>query len=155
MQLELLCCAVLSVGARHVASAQTPQPEVRLDVLGPKTPSVEPGLGVNFALGYYVRLGLDAGFNVRRVDQFTSTTGTTGNAWRADLLTRFTFDPFRQQRWGLSVGGGLSVRRHTYLAAIVDLEGPELHGFLPAFQVGVSGGPRAALILRRAIKGRR
>jgi len=27
--------------------------------------------------------------------------------WRADLLTRVTLDPFRQQRWALSIGGGV------------------------------------------------
>ena len=147
----LYWCAAALIGAWSTVGAQKPQPEIRLDALGPKTASIEPGLGLNFPLGYYVRLGLDAGFNLRS-DQ---GEGVRGNAWRGDILTRFTFDPFRQQRWALSVGGGLSFRRQTYLAAIVDLEGPEVRGVLPALQAGVSGGPRAALILRRAVKGRR
>ena len=133
--------------AVNVAGAQRLQPELRVDALGP-TLKLQPGAGVNLALGYYVRLGLAAGYEVWPDDR-------RKDAWRGDLLARFTFDPFRQQRWGLSVGGGLSVRRRTYLAAVADLEGPEWHGVVPALQAGVSGGPRAAVILRRAVKGRR
>ena len=66
------------------------------------------------------------------------------------------FDFVRLENWIVSsLGGGLSFRRHAYLAAVVDLEGPEMHGMLPALQVGLSGGVRAALVIRRAVKGRR
>ena len=100
-------------------------------------------------LGYYVRLGVDVGWGQR--DTPTMSYGE----WRGDILTRFLIDPFRQQRWGLSLGGGLSFRRDIYLAAVVDLEGPERLGLLPAVQVGLSGGFRAGLILRRALSGKR
>lgn len=129
--------------------AQRIQPEVRLDALGPAPYTVEPGVGMIVPLGHYVRVGMNAGFNVRRHEAFT------GGSWRADLLARVTLDPFRQQRWALSIGGGLSFRRRTYVAAIVDLEGPETHGWLPALQAGVSGGFRAGVGVRRAIEGRR
>lgn len=148
-QLVLRTCARLALTTLvplNVAFAQRAQPELRLDVLGPTPLSIEPGLGLNVPLGTYVRSGLAAGFDVR---------SETRKAWRGDFITRFTFDPFRQQRWALSLGGGLSFRRQTYLAAIMDLEGPEIHGFMPALQAGVSGGVRAGLILRRAIAGRR
>jgi hypothetical protein len=75
--------------------------------------------------------------------------------WRGDLLARFLFDPFREERWGVSVGGGLSIRRRTYIALVADVEAPETHGVLPALQVGVSGGWRAGLLLRRAVRARR
>jgi hypothetical protein len=101
------------------------------------------------ALGYYARFSADVGYAMR------SDAKLIEDRWRADLLGRFTLDPFRQQRWGFSIGGGLSFRRQTYLAAVVDLEGPEWAGLLPALQVGVSGGWRAGLVLRRAIKGKR
>lgn len=154
VRLDRVCRALgtyagLLVAVVNVAHAQKPQPELRLDALGPRSVSIEPGLGLNFRMGNYVRLGLAAGYNVR------PNPGAPGNAWRGDILTRFTFDPFREQRWALSVGGGLSVRRETYLAAIIDLEGPEVAGLMPAVQAGVSGGARAALILRRAVRGRR
>jgi hypothetical protein len=131
------------------AHAQELRPELRLDVLGPRPYSVQPGAGVIIPLGTYVRTSLGIGWGKRR------TATSTHDEWRGDLLTRVILDPFRQQRWALSIGGGLSVRRQTYLAAIVDLEGPEMAGALPAIQVGVSGGVRAALILRRARQGRR
>lgn len=130
-------------------SAPAQQPEIRLDVLSPAPYSVQPGLGAIVPLGYYVRVSADVGYAPR------SAANLIEEHWRADLLTRVTLDPFRQQRWALSIGGGLSLRRHTYLAAIADLEGPEMHGVLPAFQVGLSGGVRAAVILRRAVKDRR
>jgi hypothetical protein len=130
--------------------AQTLQPELRLDVLGPRPYSLEPGVGVNLSLGYYVRLGAGAGYALPLEPTLS------GDRWRADLIARAILDPFRQQRWGLSIGGGLSYRRsRTYLAAIVDLEGPALRGLVPALQVGVSGGVRAGVALRRAVAGRR
>lgn len=130
--------------------AQRLQPEVRLDVLGPRPYSVEPGIGVILPLGYYVRVGGGAGYALPLEPTLN------GRRWRADLIVRGTFDPFRQQRWALSLGGGLSHRRSsTYIAAIAELEGPEMRGLLPAFQIGVSGGVRAGVILRRAVPGRR
>jgi len=130
--------------------AQKLQPEASLDVLGPRPLSVEPGIGVVLPLGYYVRVGGAVGYALPLEPTLN------GNRWRADVIVRGTFDPFRQQRWALSLGGGLSHRRSTtYLAAIVEVEGPEVSGLLPAFQAGVSGGVRVGVILRRAVPGRR
>lgn len=133
----------------HAVHAQRVQPEARVDVIGPEPYSVQPGVGGVVALGYYARVSADVGYAVRGDSKLMD------DRWRADLLGRFTFDPFRQQRWGFSIGGGLSFRRQTYLAALLDLEGPEWAGLLPALQVGVSGGWRAGFVVRRAIKGRR
>ena len=141
--------AALAAIAVRTAAAQLPQPELRGDVVGPRPNSLQPGMGLIVPLGYYVRASGDVGYAP------IANPSLIADRWRADVLARFTFDPFREQRWGLSVGGGLSFRRHTYLAAILDLEGPEMHGFLPALQVGLSGGTRGALILRRVVKGRR
>jgi hypothetical protein len=129
--------------------AQRIQPELRLDVLGPKPYSVQPGLGAVMSLGYYVRVSADVGYATRANASFMD------DRWRGDLLARVTLDPFRQQRWGFSLGGGLTFRRRTYLAALMEMEGPEQAGFLPAFQVGVSGGLRGAVVVRRAIPNHR
>jgi hypothetical protein len=129
---------------------QALQPEIRIDVVGPAPVSLEPGVGVNGRLGNYVRSGLAVGYDARGV------THRAGERWRFDLTARVALDPFRQQRVGFSFGGGISHRGSaTYLAALFDLEGPELFGMLPAIQAGVSGGVRAGLVLRRAIRGRR
>jgi hypothetical protein len=130
-----------------LAGAQ--QLELRGDVLGPAPASVQPGIGWTFFAGYYGRVTADAGYApAPRADLIA-------DHWRGDVITRFVFDPFRQQRWGLSLGGGLSFRKRTYLAVVIDLEGPEVSGFLPALQLGVSGGVRGAVILRRARPARR
>ena len=146
--IRLLSAAALCVAT--ALRAQTLQPEARLDVMGPRPYSVEPGIGVILPLGYYVRVSAGVGYAL------PIETSLGGDRWRTDLLARATFDPFRQQRWGLSIGGGLSYRRSTtYLAAIADIEGSEMRGLLPALQVGVSGGVRAGIILRRAVARRR
>lgn len=142
------CLATLA-GMPSNAGGQRLQPEVRVDVQGPSRYTTAPGGGANLALGYYARVSAGVGYAPAADERFAD------DHWRGDLLARFVFDPFRQQRWGLSVGGGLSFRRQTYLAAILDLEGPETRGFIPALQVGVSGGFRAGLVLRRAVRGRR
>lgn len=146
MRRALVIAATLAVA--NVVNAQV-QPELRLDVIGPAQFSVQPGLGAVLAIGNYARVGAAVGYAVR------PDTSLVADRLRADLLARVTLDPFREQRWGFSIGGGLSFRRRTYLAAILELEGPEIGGFLPAFQVGVSGGVRGAVILRGARKGRR
>lgn len=144
----LLAAVAWSTGA----DAQALQPELRLDVIGPAPASIEPGIGATARVGHYLRVGWAAGYDVASHDR----TFGTGHRWRGEVIGRVTLDPFREHRWGLSFGGGITYRRsRAYLAAIVDLEGPELRGLLPAVQLGVSGGMRGGVILRRAIRGRR
>ena len=120
-----------------------------MDLLGPPPAVWQVGVGATARLGYYARLTGIAAYAPQADPRFL------GDRWRADVLARLLLDPFRQQRWALSIGGGLSIRRTTYLAAIVDLEGPPVGGLMPALQVGVSGGMRAGLVFRRAMRGRR
>lgn len=142
--LALVLCA-------RAAGGQFLQPELRVDAIGPPPLSVEPGLGANVALGTYVRLGLGAGYDVIGREQ------RAGRRWRGDAIARVTLDPFRQQRWALAIGAGISYRggATTALAAVAELDGPEVRGLSPALQLGVSGGVRAGLLLRRAVRGRR
>lgn len=132
-----------------VVCAQRFQPEARVDMIGPRPYALHGGIGVGTRLGTYVRVSAGGAYGMRPVGSGARSE------WRGDLLARATLDPFRQQRWGLSVGGGITVRRRAYLAAIVDVEGPARGGVLPALQVGVGGGLRAGVVLRRAIRGRR
>jgi hypothetical protein len=140
--------AALGASARAI-SAQYVQPEFRVDVVGPEPYSIQPGFGMVVPLGYYVRVSADAGYALR------TNSSLIDGRWRGDVLARVTLDPFRQQRWGFSLGGGLTFRRRTYLAAIMEMEGPEVSGFLPAIQAGMSGGFRGAVLLRRAKQNRR
>lgn len=148
--IRVCAAAFLVVSLARRADAQALQPELRMDVVGPAPASLEPGVGVNGRLGNYVRTGLAIGYDLRGVEH------RAGERWRFDAIARITLDPFREQRWGFSFGGGVSHRGSiTYLAALLELEGPETLGVLPAIQVGASGGLRGGLILRRAIRGRR
>ena len=78
--------------------------------------------------------------------------------WRY-LLVRFLLDPFRQSAYGLSMGGGLSARAEPgdrvrpRLLLAVDLEGRRSsRGLVPALQVGLGGGVRVGVVLRRGAK---
>lgn len=126
------------------------EPELRVDVtrIG-NSYGVQGGGGVEIPLGYYTRVGVigAAGADVARSTQDASA--------RLDVVARFLFDPFRQQRWGFSAGGGVSLRARArdrvrpYLVSVFDLEGPRgAHGISPAFQFGLGGGIRVGAALR-------
>ena len=141
--------------------AQTPeqrlQTEWRIDGIFARTAGGEAGVGVSFPVGIYVRNGLVGGIGV----------GQHGVEGRTDLLSRFSLDPFRQSRWSLYGGGGISGRyrtvrdggSHGYLLLFVGLEGPlalgRTSGWVPAFEVGLGGGARVGVIIRRGINARR
>jgi hypothetical protein len=93
--------------------------------------------------------------------------GRHGVESRADFIMRFSLDPFRQSRWAPYAGAGLSGRfRPTddggskgFLLVFLGLEGPlpdrHLSGWVPALEVGLGGGARVGVILRKGINGRR
>jgi hypothetical protein len=149
-------------GAQGVP-APTPQPELRLDVIAGHQPAVQVGAGVQIPAGYYVRLGLDAAVGLALGDH-ESLIGSASPApgrldGRLDLLARFLLDPFRQSAYGLSVGGGLSLRAEPgdrvrpLLLVAADIEGRRsAHGIVPALQVGLGGGVRIGVVLRRGAR---
>jgi hypothetical protein len=127
-------------------------PELRADVLFGHQSAAQIGAGVQIPLGYYVRMGLDGAVGVRLGDG-GARSRVDG---RLDLLTRFLLDPFRQSRYGLSLGGGIGLRAEPgdhvrpVLLAAVDLEGRRWSsGWVPALQVGLGGGARVGIVLRR------
>ena len=139
------------------STEQRVQTEWRLDGIFARTAGGEAGLGVSFPVGIYVRNGLVAGVGV----------GEHGVEGRTDLLSRFSLDPFRQSRWSLYGGGGISGRyradkdggSHAYLMLFLGLEGPlplgRTSGWVPAFEAGLGGGARIGVIIRRGINARR
>lgn len=149
----LVQCALL--GATPVG-AQAPRaavaPELRVDVLGGRGTSVQAGAGIQIPAGAYVRVGVIGGVGARAS---SGSSGSSGAQGRVDVLARFLIDPFRQSRWGLSGGGGVSLRAASgdrvrpHLLLALDLEGPRSsQGFSPAVQVGLGGGVRAGVGLR-------
>ncbi len=153
-----LAAAALSGGA---LGAQTPQQaiqsEIRADAFVSRWTAVQGGVGISFPAGLYLRPGAVIALG----------SGGKGFDSRIDLFARFTLDPFRENRWGLYGGGGISGRHverdrpssHAYLMVFAGLEGPlrgaALAGWAPAFEIGLGGGARIGFALRQGIRGRR
>ena len=162
---DVVCLAVftlaLPISGTPTVLAQMPtqsfQSEVRVDGIFARSSGVEAGYGVSIPAGIYVRTGLVGGVGA----------GRHGVESRADFVSRFSLDPFRQSRWAPYAGAGLSGRfRSTadggakaYLLIFLGLEGPlpdgQVSGWVPAVELGLGGGTRVGLILRRGINGRR
>jgi hypothetical protein len=154
-----LCSAAMFGPARAYAQSveQRLQSEVRVDGIFARSSAGHAGYGVSIPAGLYVRNGIVGGLGAGR----HSVDG------RVDLISRFSFDPFRQSRWSPYAGTGFSTRFRAesdggtrgYLLAYVGLEGPlpigERRGWVPALEVGFGGGTRVGLILRRGIHARR
>jgi hypothetical protein len=157
--------AILALGAATAAPAparsqNAPQPlqsELRIDGLFTRSSAVEAAYGVSIPAGIYVRNGLVGGLGA----------GRHGLEGRTDFVTRFSSDPFRQNRWAPYGGAGLSGRYRptagggskAYLLVFLGIEGPlasgQAAGWVPAFEIGLGGGARVGFILRRGITSRR
>ena len=149
---------VAQPSAAQLPAAPRIVPELRADLITGDRAAVQAGGGVHVPAGYYVRIGVVAAGGVSVDDPFGSGPGTHRRAsGRVDLLARFLLDPFRQTRYGLSVGGGVSLRAdegergRVLLLVAVDVEGRRsARGLVPALQVGLGGGGRVGIILRYA-----
>jgi hypothetical protein len=133
------------------------QSELRLDAIFARSSAVQTAYGFTVPAGTYVRSGLVAGIGV----------GRHGVEGRTDLIARFSLDPFRQSRWAPYAGAGLSGRYRSeedggsraYLLVFVGFEGPlplgRTAGWVPALEVGLGGGGRVGVIMRKGINARR
>lgn len=131
------------------------RPALRVDAIIDRDPGAQAAVGVAVVAAYNTRLSLDAGIGgVHRADGWRATG-------RVDLMARVLADPFRQSRWGVSAGGGLGLRpearRRPGIVGIVvvGVEGPSDGRWVPGVEIGLGGGVRAGLTLRRAPIGRR
>ncbi len=155
--LTVLLGTALPAVARAQLNQQKFQSEVRIDAIFARTGAVEAGYGFTVPAGIYLRSGFVAGIGA----------GRHGAEGRTDLISRFSLDPFRQSRWAPYAGAGLSGRyrpklaggSRAYLLVFLGLEGPlplgARAGWVPAFEVGLGGGARVGVILRRGINARR
>lgn len=147
--------AVSAAGAQ--VAQQRIQSELRVDGIFASSGAVQAGYGVSIPAGIYLRTGVVGAIGA----------STHGFESRADLLGRFSLDPFRQSKWAPYGGAGISGRfrpasaggSHAYLLVFLGLEGPmragSRAGWVPAFEVGLGGGARVGVILRRGVVGRR
>lgn len=155
--LTLSIAASLPAAGAAQLNQQKLQSEVRLDAIFARSGGVEAGYGFTVPAGIYVRSGLVASIGA----------GRHGAEGRTDLIGRFSMDPFRQSRWAPYGGAGVSGRYRSdrdggsraYLLVFLGLEGPLAlgvrEGWVPAFEVGLGGGARVGVILRRGVNSRR
>ena len=147
--------AVLALLVSGAAGAQQqptrPYAEYRADAIIARGTAAQLGGGVVLPLGIYVRLGIDGAAGA------TWRHDETVGSGRVDAIARFLLDPFRESRLGFSVGGGVSVpigsaepSQPPYLTAVLDLEWPRHRGTTPALQIGLGGGTRIGIVLRRS-----
>jgi hypothetical protein len=151
-------CLLLSPAlAGSQIPTQSLQSEIRVDAIVARTGAVQAGYGLSIPAGIYIRNGLVGAVGI----------GAHGFEGRADLVSRFSLDPFRQSRWAPYGGAGLSGRfrpaeaggSRGYLLVVLGIEGPlpagHRSGWVPAVEVGLGGGARLGVVLRRAIADRR
>ena len=165
----LVALSFVSAHALHAQQAAV-SPELRGDaIFRSHVTSLQLGAGVQVPAGIYVRIGVDAaaGYDITSSDRTLVgndvNVGRTGSAsGRVDIIGRFLLDPFRQTPYGLSAGAGLSLRAtegdrvRPLLLAVVDLEGRRsAGGWSPALQLGLGGGVRVGVVLRRSAPGTR
>jgi hypothetical protein len=143
--------------AARLAAQQAPlvQPEARVDAIVARDAATQLGGGASIVLGTYVRLAFIGGAGTRWRDGSGEFSG------RADAMLRFLFDPLREARWAPYGAGGLGLlydasdRWRAVVIAAIGAEGPPKHGIVPAFELGLGGGVRAGIVVRRARAGRR
>lgn len=162
---------LMAVGAGVAAALLAPplaaqtgrrlQPEARVDVIAGRSTALHAGVGLSRPLGTYVRVGAVAAGGVVTGGSGSVSGGELRASARGDLLARFLLDPFLQSRWAPYAGGGASARydedgrARGYMVAFVGVEGPPMGGLLPALEVGLGGGTRMGVTLRRALEARR
>ena len=148
----------LSASAQR-ASSPAPagrfRPSVRVDAMLDRDPGAQLAVGVAVAAAYSVRIGLDAGKGgVQR-------SGGWVPAGRLELLARVLTDPFRKARWALSAGGGIgqhyerNASPRTLAIVTIGVDGPSDGNWVPGVEIGLGGGVRAGVVLRRAPRGQR
>lgn len=128
-----------------------PYAEFRADGIFGHGGAAQAGAGIVFPLGVYTRLSVDGAAGPLWHDDAVHASG------RVDVIARFLLDPLRETRYGLSVGGGITLpyadgdkRVGTFLTAVIDLERRMSRGVTPALQIGLGGGTRIGVVLRRS-----
>lgn len=136
-------------------AASGPLPEVRLDVVSGRSTAVQTGAGMILASGIYTRYVLAGGLG----PAWRSSSATLSG--RVDLQARFLLDPYRESRWGLYGVAGVSGLYDRYerwrvrLEVAAGIESPPRARGAWALEIGLGGGVRVGIVLRRLAFGRR
>ena len=149
MRRQAALCVLLILAVPAGAGAQSL--EARLDGIFAGPSAIHAGAGVTAAVGTYVRSGIVGGIGGSR----------HGISGRLDLFSRFHLDPFREHKWALYAGGGLTARyddnRQTryFLLLLAGVDGPSRNGISPSIEAGLGGGGRIGVLVRRSAAERR
>ncbi len=129
------------------------QGEARLEVIAGRTTEWHASAGANASLGLYTRLAFLAGAGVRRV------AGDWHRSAHVDAVARFQLDPLLQFKYGAYVGGGATVLAddgaptRAWTLVVLGVEGAPTRGrWIAGFELGLGGGARLGVTLRRARK---
>ena len=149
----LAIVAALSLAPVALQAQDRPRPVfvARLDGTSSAVPRLEGSLGAAIPLGTYGRLHVTAGGGAAR------DADVAHPAVRADVIGRFLLDPLKQARRGPYFGGGVSYLAHrgetgrAWLTLVAGVELRERGGLVPGIELGVGGGARIGLVVRRAM----
>ena len=131
------------------------QPHLRADALVSRQAAGHLSAGLSFGVTRYVRIDATAGGGVGE-----DPDGGTRGEGRGDAVVRFVLDPEFSRRWGAYGGAGVSVRvaggdtRELLLIAL-GVDGPRWGGVVPFAELGLGGGVRLGVGVRRALDRRR
>jgi hypothetical protein len=150
-KLALAIFALSSLSSTGTAQLPSRGSELRADLIVAGRAVPEAGLSLVIPAGIYARTALTGAAGATKYPSGTAVVG------RAELVTRFVLDPFRESPYGLSIGGGLGAtniedgkRWRPYLAVVLDLELERTARLMPAVQLGLGGGARIGVVLRRS-----
>jgi hypothetical protein len=139
---------------RLLAAQEHPRtvPELRVDATSARVSRLELSGGAVVPIGIYARLALTAGGGMAREHDLTHAVG------RADAIARFELDPLKQHSHSAYLGGGLSLlgtsgpHVRAWLALVGGFEMKQRRGWVPSVELGLGGGARVAVSLRRAME---
>jgi hypothetical protein len=124
---------------------------MRADMVVASRTAVEGGVALVIPAGIYARTSLTGAVGAANYPSGSAAVG------RAEIVSRFVLDPFRESPYGFSIGGGVGAtniedgkRWRPYLAVVLDLELQRTARLMPAVQLGLGGGARLGLVLRRS-----
>jgi hypothetical protein len=141
-----------ATAAAAQVSHQSPQPEIGVDAIAGRATAFQVAAGAALPTGDYLWLGGDLGFGV-------VTGHDVGPSMRFDATGRFHPDQNHDAAWGPYLVAGLSYlanahqRGGVYVVGGIGLHAPAQRGVVPALEVGLGGGLRFGVVIRRA--GRR
>lgn len=145
-----VAAAPAALAAQFAPLKPAVQFELRADAISGPPPGGQLGVGANVPAGAYVRLGIDAAAGAAARD------GAAFASARVDAAARYLLDPYGEFKWAPYVGGGLTAAwdrrgtRRADLLLIAGVEGPAKGGWRTALEVGLGGGARLGIVLRRA-----